>query len=159
MKKILLMLPLVFWLGCEDEGEETSGYDSKVVGSWDIIQFDIGNSSSIISNNIYISSNSGLVGGLLALNDWNFEDNGIISLNEVTNVMPDGTGEILYGEWETLSGKMKLYFEPIYFTNIENLPTNKDTVTYFNENLFQYNISGQTMNLTAGDTILVFEKN
>ena len=65
----------------------------------------------------------------------------------------------MYGEWETLSGKMKLYFEPIYFTNIENLPTNKDTVTYFNENLFQYNISGQTMNLTAGDTILVFEKN
>ena len=148
----------MFWIGCGDEGEEKWGYDSKVVGSWDIIQLDIGNSSGIQGNNIYISSNSGLVGGVLALNDWNFEDNGIISLEKTSIFYPDGTGEIMYGEWETLSGKMKLYFEPIYIENIENMPTNNDTVTYFNENLFQYNILGQTMNLTAGDTILVFDK-
>jgi hypothetical protein len=73
--------------------------------------------------------------------------------------MPEGTGETMSGNWETSDGDIQITFEALSIQVPDTIDIVNSTGTYFNDILFQYEISGQNMTLIAGDTVVVFQKN
>ena len=141
---LLLFIGLAFW-GCEDA--DSAGRDSDVVGIWDISNFTINNTSHIYGNNIMLTVEN-IYTYLMDGTDWNFQEDGEIIIDFVTLFKPEGTGETMSGNWETSDGDIQITFD-----------IGNSTGTYFNDILFQYEISGQNMTLIAGDTVVVFQKN
>jgi hypothetical protein len=138
---LLLFVGVAFW-SCEDAGQ-----DADVVGMWDISNFTINNTSHIYGNNIILSVDD-IFTYLMDATDWNFQEDGEIIIDVVTLEQSQGTGETMSGNWETSDGDIQITFD-----------IGNSTGTYFNDILFQYEISGQNMTLIAGDTVVVFQKN
>ena len=88
--------------------------------------------------------------------DWNFQENGDIIIDVVTSISPEGTGNKMNGNWETSDGDIQITFEIIQVP--DTIDIGNSTGTYFNDVLFQYEISGQNMTLIASDTVVVFQK-
>ena len=152
---LLLFIGLAFW-SCEED--ESTGQDADVVGMWDISNFTINNISNIQNNNIILSVDD-IFTYLMDATDWNFQENGDIIIDVVTLFMPEGTGETMSGNWETSDGDIQITFEALSIQVPDTIDIGNSTGTYFNDILFQYEISGQNMTLIAGDTVVVFQKN
>ena len=148
---LLLFIGLAFW-SCEDAGQ-----DADVVGMWDISNFTINNTSHIYGNNIILSVDD-IFTYLMDATDWNFQENGDIIIDVVTLFMPEGTGETMSGNWETSDGDIQITFEALSIQVPDTIDIGNSTGTFFNDILFQYEISGQNMTLIASDTVVVFQK-
>jgi len=151
---LLLFIGLAFW-GCEDA--DSAGRDSDVVGIWDISNFTINNTSHIYGNNIMLTVEN-IYTYLMDGTDWNFQEDGEIIIDFVTLFMPEGTGETMSGNWVTSDGDIQITFEVPSIQVPDTIDIDNYTETYFNDILFQYEISGQNMTLIAGDTVVVFQK-
>ena len=149
---LLLFIGLAFW-SCSDA--DSAGRDSEVVGIWDISNFTINNTSHIYGNNIILTVQN-IYPYLMDGTDWNFQENGDIIIDEVTELFPEGTGNKMDGNWETSDGDIQITFDALSFSTIDGVDY---TATYFNDIYFQYEISGQNMTLIAGETLVVFQKN
>ena len=157
---LLLFIGLAFW-SCSDadsagrDSEVVGSRDSEVVGIWDISNFTINNTSHIYGNNIILSVEN-IYPDLMDGTDWNFQENGDIIIDVVTSISPEGTGNKMNGNWETSDGDIKITFESIQVP--DTIDIGNSTGTFFNDILFQYEISGQNMTLIASDTVVVFQK-
>ena len=151
---LLLFIGMAFW-SCSDA--DSAGRDSEVVGIWDISNFTINNTSHIYGNNIILSVEN-IYPELMDGTDWNFQENGDIIIDVVTLFMPEGTGETMSGNWETSDGDIQITFEALSIQVPDTIDIGNSTGTYFNDVLFQYEISGQNMTLIASDTVVVFQK-
>ena len=151
---LLLFIGLAFW-GCSDS--DSAGRDSDVVGIWDISNFTINNTSHIYGNNIILSVEN-IYTYLMDGTDWNFQENGDIIVDVVTSIFPEGTGNKMNGNWGTSDGDIQITFEVLSIQMPDTIDIGNSTGTFFNDILFQYEISGQNMTLIASDTVVVFQK-
>ena len=109
MRNIFLILSLLIF-SC-DGNELGSQYDENIVGTWNMIECTVSDSSLI-----YYSSFLGHTIYFLSIDNWLFNSNGdvLIDPDVTTAFYPDGTGPA--GTWETYpNNKMRLMFPALHY--------------------------------------------
>ena len=130
MKKILLMLPLLFWLGCEDDATDDT---NPLVGVWEMT------TASILieftpSQTITYNSDANNNETMILAEDGTYSSSGY----------SDGESFSGSGSWSSTSNKL---------TIIED----GETLGIEIELIFDFSISGSTLTLIGSDTYIVFD--
>ena len=130
MKKILLMLPLLFWLGCEDDATDDT---NPLVGVWEMTS-----ASFLIQSNpsqtITVTADNNNSETMILAEDGTYSSSGILDGDSFSNS----------GSWSSTSNKL---------TIIED----GETLGIEIELIFDFSISGSTLTLIGSDTYIVFD--
>ena len=168
MRKIFLILSLLIF-SC-DGNELGSQYDENIVGTWDMIECTVSDSSIIIMNlnscgddcfidgYVSIDNWNGFIYDHLSIDNWLFSSNGDVLIERIPSSLMGG---LQTGSWETYpNNKMTLTLPPWNFPGLDttNITIPPFTIHYFNKSIFNYIITDSSLTLTASDTTVVFQK-
>ena len=152
--KLLYTLLFAFFISCSTEPEDSTPIiDERVVNTWTMNEFAIGDSLVELGYENCCVYNLSVV--------WYFSEFGEIIVDEATPYFPMGTGQVFKGDWEIIQSKISIYFQPrLEEAVVSNFysPNTPDTITYFNDNLFNYSITDTSMILTDSELRLSFIK-
>ena len=131
MKKILLMLPLLFWLGCEDDATDDT---NPLVGVWEMTTVSMLIETEPFPQTITYNSDANNNETMILAEDGTYSSSG------------DSDGESFSGSgsWSSTSNKL---------TIIED----GETLGIEIELIFDFSISGSTLTLIGSDTYIVFD--
>lgn len=144
--KTILMTAIILFLACEKEDDpgnaESWGNDPSVAGEWNIIEYTVEGESNIQDQ---YTSNDGL-----PLKNWRFLSTGSLEIEIATLIQPEGTGEIVSGNWSTKGEELKI-----------------EVSNHLDESVFYYTISADSsadvmtwsLILTNLSKVIRFEKN
>ena len=138
MKKILLMLPLLFWLGCEDDATDDT---NPLVGVWEMTTVSILIETEPFPQTITYNSDANNNETMILAEDGTYSSSG------VSNGLPYNDNWTLFsgsGSWSSTSNKL---------TIIED----GETLGIEIELIFDFSISGSTLTLIGSDTYIVFD--
>ena len=131
MKKILLMLPLLFWLGCEDDATDDT---NPLVGVWEMTTVSILIETEPFPQTITYNSDANNNETMILAEDGTYSSSGY----------SDGESFSGSGSWSSTSNKL---------TIIED----GETLGIEIELIFDFSISGSTLTLIGSDTYIVFD--
>ena len=131
MKKILLILPLLFWLGCEDDATDDT---NPLVGVWEMTTVSILIETEPFPQTITYNSDANNNETMILAEDGTYSSSGILDGDSFSNS----------GSWSSTSNKL---------TIIED----GETLGIEIELIFDFSISGSTLTLIGSDTYIVFD--
>ncbi|MDB3868578.1 hypothetical protein N9263_00785, partial [Candidatus Marinimicrobia bacterium] len=102
-----LLYPLILLLlSCSTEPEDEFDYN-LITYNWQLDSYSVENTEI----NLFGQAGSSCCIYDLSRN-WDFQENGKITVDKVNQFYPDGTGEIIEGDWNIIGDKINIFFEP-----------------------------------------------